>query len=139
MTNTTQAEEAVLKTDTLGRVKTPRERRESLLDEFERSGLSGVKFAALVGLKYPTFATWVQRRRRQRGSGPPTKAPVPTRNQLQWLEAVIESAHTTADKPLGPLVVHLPGGARVEVADLRQVGLAAALMRALEKSAAAPC
>jgi transposase len=65
----TPTEEAILKTDVLGRVRTSRERREHLLDEFERSGLSGQKFAALVGIKYPTFATWAQKRRRQRGSG----------------------------------------------------------------------
>ena len=42
MTNTTKADESVvLKTDVLGRVKTPTSRRESLLDEFERGGLSG--------------------------------------------------------------------------------------------------
>jgi DNA-binding transcriptional regulator YiaG len=67
MTNTTEAVEAVIKTDVLGRMKTSAARRESLLDEFERSGLSGAKFAALVGIKYPTFATWTQRRRRVRG------------------------------------------------------------------------
>ena len=32
----------ILKTDTRNRVVTPPERRESLLDEFERSGLSAV-------------------------------------------------------------------------------------------------
>ncbi len=138
MTNTTQAEETVLKTDTLGRIKTPRERRERLLDEFERSGLSGVKFAALVGLKYQTLASWVQRRRRQRGNPAATELPVPRGEKLQWLEAVIESAQTSTDKPPGPLVVHLPGGARVEVVDLRQVGLVAALVRALEKTTP-PC
>ena len=57
MTNTTQAIEQVLKTDVLGRVKTPVARREQLLDEFERSGLSGKKFAELLGLKYQTFAS----------------------------------------------------------------------------------
>jgi hypothetical protein len=56
--NTTPADETILKTDVLGRVKTPKERREQVLDEFERSGLSGKKFAALVGIKYPTLATW---------------------------------------------------------------------------------
>ena len=56
----------ILKTDGLGRVRTPRERREQLLDEFERSGMSGVKFAEFVGLKYQTFATWWLQRRRQR-------------------------------------------------------------------------
>jgi hypothetical protein len=36
--NTTPADETILKTDVLGRVKTPKERREKLLDEFEKSG-----------------------------------------------------------------------------------------------------
>ena len=38
--NTILAGEVVLKTDVLGRVRTPAARREALLDEFERSGLS---------------------------------------------------------------------------------------------------
>ncbi len=41
MTNTTEASEQVLKTDVLGRVKMPAARREQLLDEFEKSGLTG--------------------------------------------------------------------------------------------------
>ena len=50
-------EDQVLKTDTLGRVKTPVERREALLNEFEGSGMSGVKFAEYIGIKYQTFAS----------------------------------------------------------------------------------
>ena len=42
--------EAIRKTDVLGRIKTPAARREQLLDEFERSGLSGCKFAELAGI-----------------------------------------------------------------------------------------
>jgi hypothetical protein len=33
-------------------------RHKCLLDEFERGGLSGAKFAALAGVKYSTFAAW---------------------------------------------------------------------------------
>jgi hypothetical protein len=50
----------VLKVDVAGRVWTPRARREEVLDEFERSGMAAAKFAAFVGVKYPTFASWVQ-------------------------------------------------------------------------------
>ena len=57
----TIAEPEILKTDGLGRVRTPAAQREALLDAFERSGLSGMKFAALHGVKYPSFANWVQR------------------------------------------------------------------------------
>ena len=58
----------ILKQDGRGRVRTSAARREQLLDEFARSGLSGPKFAELVGVKYQTFATWVQRRQRQLGA-----------------------------------------------------------------------
>ncbi len=54
----------VLKTDVIGRVKTGARQRERVLDEFERSGLSGMKFAAVAGINYQTFASWVQKRRR---------------------------------------------------------------------------
>jgi hypothetical protein len=95
MTNTTEANEtALLKTDGLGRVRTRAARRESLLDEFERSGLSGAKFAALVGIRYPTFATWAQRRRRQRGGYVGTNVPTPATCKVRWLEAVVEQAQS---------------------------------------------
>ena len=74
--NTTQTDAVILKTDTLGRVKTPAVRREQLLDEFERSGMSGVAFAEFVGIKYQTFATWAQQRRRRRTVAAVTKPPV---------------------------------------------------------------
>jgi hypothetical protein len=56
----------VLQTDVLGRVRTKRSRREALLNEFERGGASARAFAAMTGIKYQTFASWVQKRRRAR-------------------------------------------------------------------------
>ena len=128
MTNTTPADEVVLKQDVLGRVKTPASRREQLLDEFERSGLPGLKFAELAGIKYPTFATWAQKRRRQRGAYPAVKAP----KQLRWLEAVVEQAQEAGGKNPLALVLELPGGARVQINDSKQAALAAVLLRALQ-------
>ena len=58
----------VMKRDALGRVKTDAARRDAILDEFERSGLSGVKFAAVTGIKYATLASWIQRRRGAHGA-----------------------------------------------------------------------
>jgi transposase len=66
-------EPTLLKTDVLGRVKHSREQRERILDEYERSGVSGPKFAALVGVKYQTFATWKQQRKRRQGKYPKQK------------------------------------------------------------------
>ena len=128
MTNTTKAISTVIKTDGLGRVQTPATRRETLLDEFERSGLSGAKFAALVGIKYSTFATWAQRRRRQRGSSPVSARPAAS---VQWLEAVMEQAQSSGGQSPSTLVLQLPGGVRVEVVDEKQMALAAVLIRAL--------
>jgi hypothetical protein len=122
MTSTTETTK-VLKTDAKGRVRVPRERRAALLDEFERSGLSGAKFAAHYGLKYPSFAGWVQQRRRERA------APAPTAGGVRWLEAVAESTAAA-------LTLHLPGGASLEITGPAQVPLAAALLRLLSTASA---
>ena len=50
-------------------MRTPRAKREAILDEFDRSGMSGAEFAQYLGIKYQTFATWVQKRRTQKGGG----------------------------------------------------------------------
>ena len=132
MTNPINPTEVILKTDERGRVQTPVARRESLLDEFERSGLSAAKFAALSGIKYQTFAAWALRRRRQRGAAGPA---TPHGDSVRWLEAVVTSAGNAGGVPPPGVLVRLPGGVCVEVADGRQVTLAAALVQALGR----PC
>lgn len=131
--NTTLADELVLKQDVLGRVRTPKVRREQLLDEFERSGLPGLKFAELAGIKYQTFATWAQKRRRKRGDDAAGKVKA-AQPSVQWLEAVVASAQNSGCKNFSGLVLHLPGGVRVEVSDEKQVVLAALLLRSLARS-----
>jgi hypothetical protein len=135
MTTMIEAGETILKTDTKGRVQTPPERREKLLEEFERSGLSGAKFAALAGIKYQTFAAWVMRRRKQRGLA---QAPTTGANSVQWLEAVVREAKAPATAVATPLKVRLSTGIWIEISDFNQISLAAALVRALDKLAA-PC
>jgi len=131
MTDMIRTDEPLLKTDGLGRVKTPPERREQLLDEFERSGLSGAKFAELAGIKYQTFAAWVGRRRKQRGLAPTS---VPAVNPVRWLEAVVSEAKTPASNLTAPVRLRLPTGLCIELSDLNQVSLAAALAQALAKA-----
>jgi len=134
MTNMIVAGDSILKTDTQGRVRTPRERQESLLDEFERSGLSGAKFAELAGIKYQTFAAWATRRRQQRGQDTvPAKRP----DSVRWLEAVVQQTQA-ASHPTG-VSVRLPGGVCIEVGELGQVRLVAALVEALAKQPTAAC
>ena len=59
---------ALIKTDVLGRMHRTPEQRKKILQEYERSGLSGPKFAALCGVKYQTFASWLQCRKRPRNA-----------------------------------------------------------------------
>ena len=126
-----KADEQVLKADGLGRVRTPVERRQQLLEEFERSGLSGLKFAALVGIKYPTFAAWVKRGRQQAESA---KLPAKSADSMRWLEAVVEQAQSPGSQNPSAIVLEMGGGARLQINNVNQAVLAAALVRALEKS-----
>ena len=130
--------DAVLKTDVLGQVRIKKARRDALLDEFERGGTSAQAFAKLVGVKCQTFASWVQKRRRARKQYPPAVKTLPstptTTGALRLVEAVAEPAVASG---AGSLLVHLPGGARVEVQDARQARLAAELLKALETTR--PC
>jgi hypothetical protein len=130
MTDMHKSDGRILKTDTKGRVRTPADRRESLLDEFERSGLSAAKFSELAGIKYQTFAAWSLRRRKRAVVSAPVKPP----DSVRWLEAVVEQAQTSDRKGSVGLRVMLPGGATVEIGEVKQVALAAALLRAWEKS-----
>ena len=50
----------VLKGDELGRVRTPRDRRLMLIEEFRRSKLSASKFALLEGVAYNRFWKWLR-------------------------------------------------------------------------------
>jgi hypothetical protein len=107
-----------------------------LLDEFAQSGLSGAKFAALVGVKYPTFAAWVLRRKRGQSVAKSTVKSRTAPGPVRWLEAVVQEAQATTAGGRTTLVLHLPGGGWAEISDSRQGELAAALVRALEPK---PC
>lgn len=108
--------------DTKGRVRTSKEQRRLILTEFEGSGISATQFARRIGVKYSTFAGWVQRYRRSKRPG--------SKSAVRLLEAVVAptALHST-------LLLELPGGARLEIREASQVPLVAALVRALEK----PC
>ena len=92
---------------------------------------SGMRFAALHGVKYPSFANWVQGRRRRRAPEP-LAAPVSRgsgADAVQWLEA--EVGAWIGGEGCGGLMLHLPCGVRVELTHPHQVKLAAHLIQAL--------
>src|SRR5436190_11116504 len=105
-------DQKLMTTDARGRVRVPVERREALLDEFERSGVSGAKFAAMVGVKYPTFALWVQKRRK---AGATAKADAGLGNGIYSAGnggpvRLFEAFSEVGGGPMGGLKMELPGG-----------------------------
>ena len=118
-TNTTALE--ILKQDRLGRVRTPRFKQEEILAEYDRSGMSGQQFAQYLGIKYQTFATWLQKRRKRRSEGLALSP-----SSLNWVEAEVGANQEIPSGKPG-LVVEL-GGAILRVGDEREAKLAAALL-----------
>ena len=116
--------ERLLRSDAKGRVWTPAAKREEILREFDGSGASGVEFARMIGVKYPTFAGWLRRRGPRpavgRRRGRPRKEPV------QFVEATIPGL------PAEPLVVELPRAVRVRITASCQIPLVLELLRSLE-------
>jgi hypothetical protein len=126
-------DQKLMTTDVRGRVRIPDERREALLDEFERSGLSGVKFAQLAGVKYPTFALWVQKRRKTRKVEGCNEAP-----RVTFTEAVVDRGAGVVIGGAG-LTIELPGGARLVVRSPVQLQMAAELLRLMASSGPLGC
>lgn len=132
MTDTIGMADGIIKQDTRGRMKTSPERRRALLEEFDRSAMTGRKFAAWAGIKYTTFANWLGARRKAATAQPPKDRTEKT-DGTRWLEAVVGSPRLT--EPILPssavLIVHGPGGLRLELSEAGQVPLAARLLREL--------
>jgi len=119
-----QGTSEVLKVDTLGRVKTPREKQEEILAAYVGSGMTGQQFAAFCGVKYSTLMSWVGKARRANKGGGELNTPA----GMSWVEATVESSRSEQGEGLS---IEIGGGVRVEVFNSRQAGLAAELIRAL--------
>jgi transposase-like protein len=120
------------------------ERREALLAEFEKSGLSGAEFSRMVGVKYSTFANWRQQwRKRRGGSGEAVEQSggVAGGAAVRLWEAVVEDRgeHGPKGAPAAGFVIDLPGGCRLVVESPGQLPLAAELVALIAQSARARC
>lgn len=130
-----------MKRDAVGRVSYTEQQREAMLDEFERSGLKGAQFALAAGVKYQTFAHWLQQRRHARGGYATAGRAAERAPALRLVEAVVAgvpavaaTGRPSAAMVAGPLEVHLPCGSKLLVASTAQVELAAQLLKALHTS-----
>jgi len=133
-------EAKILKTDTRGRVRVPAERREELLNEFERSGISAMRFAKMAGVNYATFANWRQKRRKakEQSQGAAHEDVVGARRPMRLLEAFMEPGRSAAASS-GGLAIELSGGARMVVESPVQLRMAAELIGMLGQSARRSC
>src|SRR5260370_25216096 len=134
MTFTAEEPGQIMSQDAQGRVLVSRERRELLLGEDDRSGMSGVKFAQYVGIKYSTLAYWLQSRRRHRErekSVIKTGAdPEGARNNGAWIEAVGEKGSSPRGST-GALRIYFAAGAYCQISSAMEAAFAAEVLRRL--------
>jgi hypothetical protein len=134
MTFTAEEPGEILSRDAQGRVLVSRERRELLLEQYDRSGMSGVKFAEYIGLKYSTLAYWLQSRRRKREreklllkAGADTES---SKSNGAWIEAVVENGAQRRIQG-GALRIYFAGGAYCQISSGAEAALAAELLERL--------
>lgn len=113
-------------------MRTSQERRELLLSEFERSGVSGARFADMAGIKYQPFAGWLRARR---GHVAGKKRTPKRRQPVTWVEAMAGPAAPAAEA----LRAQLPGGAWMELCPGAQLRTGALLLRELAGGGGGPC
>ena len=115
----------ILKVDEVGRVRTPPEKREAMLAEYERSGMTGAQFARFVGVRYSTLMYWLQKRRKRAGQS--AEMANSRKDHPRWLEARVEGDLSLSEE----LVVEMAGGVRMLVSNRTQAALAGEVLRAL--------
>ena len=130
----------LIRTDQLGRCRYTAEFREATVAAFERSGLSGIRFAKQSGVNYTTFATWVQQARRERARPAPAADTVEG-GSVRFAVAEIEGEPPPDIRDPGGtapgvggragLVVELPGGGVARADGAGGIELLAALLREL--------
>lgn len=124
----------VLKQDSLGRVRTPLEKRIAIVEAFECGGMSAARFARHHGLNYSTLCSWIQAARQQRrGQNPAVHSS--GGGAMRWLEAVVEVGGDAAAGQEAPGLCVEWRGARMRIESPTQARLAAALIRELEGAA----
>jgi hypothetical protein len=123
MTNT-QISTEVLKVDTQGRMRVPKDKQEEILAGYESSGMTGRQFAAYAGVKYSTLMSWVGKSRKAKQPGQEVCKP----SGMNWVEAVVEDGRERNEEGLS---VRIGGGVAMRVVNSHQAGLAVEIIRSL--------
>lgn len=126
---------ALIRSDRRGRLLVRAEQRAAILEAFDSSSLSAMAFCRQHGLSYSTFATWVQRRRKECGNKPKLPICVPTPDPPCFAEVCLKEPSIA--QSYRPLILNLPSGASVEISNPAQMPLVIELLGAL--SSARPC
>ena len=128
MTDSDQSDQPTfVKTDAAGRMRFTQKQRLDLLNAFDQGGLSGPEFARIHGINYQTFAGWRQRRRKgatlKRPRADDTTAPKAV-SSFTLIEATPDTPDGELTQSHKPLILELPGGARLIISDQSQMTLA---------------
>ncbi|HRG57253.1 MAG TPA: hypothetical protein PLG56_14505 [Lacunisphaera sp.] len=127
---TTELIETGEQRDTLGRRRTPAQRRAALLAEYRHSGLTQTAFAKREGIRYSTFCTWAQA---EREAGRLPMAPAGRKRRRRTMVPPVRFAEVKlglpASVPAVGLEVRLPDGTVLRGTN---AGELAALVRALK-------
>jgi transposase-like protein len=129
MTLTHSFHPTILRQDARGRIRFSREHKAAIRDEFAQSGMTGIAFAAHVGVKYPTFAGWLRHERVNRGSNTstgrrPAASQAPPSFQFDEAESAVPDL-------LGLLELELSVGGVVRIRAASLVPLVAQLIKSL--------
>jgi hypothetical protein len=138
MTSTTTGQ-LVLKQDTRRRVQYSKEHRKKLLEEFDRSGMSGASFARLSGIRYTTFAGWIKWRKRQANREALASGAEQRGGPIRLLEALVEAGGSKPDRGEPGLRVELPGGSRILIESPVQMQMAAELVALIASRCQSRC
>jgi len=106
------------------------------LDAFEAGALSGPEFARVHGINYQTFATWRQRRKRERGEYPPSKVEKPLTSEPSFtlVEAQIEAPQSIGSDAL---IVECAQGITLKLTSPQQIETAVAFLEHWKRKSSA--
>jgi hypothetical protein len=124
-TDSGSATSSIIRTGSDGRLRYTAGQRQTLLDAFDRSGMSAMCFARQHGVQYQTFIAWIRKRRQNT---------TPSEIEGPGFAEVLLNDRQPAPSA-GGLRIVLPCGAALEVGSRAALPLAVELLNTLHR----PC